>query len=706
MYKDGVDLITVFPNSICIFAIKKNNIFLMKQIIFIVLTLFSFTLCYSQQSDNGDGTFTNPVLWTDLPDPDVTQVGDTFYFVSTSMHMIPGVTILKSTDLVNWTYAANVVPQFDNDSFFNLENGNRYACGQWATAIRYWGGEFHVLFTSNSNGTYIYSSPTMEGKWRKTTIYEGPYNPLVDRFNELKEQNRNDGFFHHILYDPGMLVDHDGRVYVVHGNSINYITELDPVSLQPRSKARVLYKAHRPGLEGNKLYHIGAYYYMICTYGGSHSGNVTCLRSRSLNGPWEEREVFCCGAREPNSHLLQACIIPIWKKDSEADGHSLPQLTWAMTFLDMGALGRIPHLIPVHWIDGWPVFGNWANGNLKMNKPIASNERMGLATTDSFSSSRLGLQWQFNHNPDNSKWSLTERPGWLRLHATKICNSMGKHASRQPNKNCKPTPSIRVNPKAPFLMARNTITQRLFGPKSDITVKVDISHLLEGDKAGIAILNIPYGTLTISKKNKGYVLLQTKGDDQEETVLASESIPAKGNQIMNVSQLWLRVAVDGMKDESTFFYSLDGKCFQMMGPTFKMEYSGRYFVGNRFALFCYNDHGGKGYLDVDDCTVNVYPLFNRNIRSGTTLQAEWTDALWRTEITSDADKASTAVRWTGDGGLIAFDNLQFSEDIRALSFSTDNISGQNVFIEVKDRNSQETLGTSDIPAPENYKDGV
>ncbi len=179
-----------------------------------------------------------------------------------------------------------------------------------------------MLFTSNANGTFIYSSPTMEGEWRKTVVYNAPYNPTQDRLDPLQEQDLGDGFSHHVLYDPGFLVDNDGRVYVFHGNTYIYLTELDPVSLQPLGQAKPIFKAHRLGLEGNRPYHIGDYYYLICTYGGSHSGNVTCLRSRSLEGPWEEREVMCAGARLDDMHILQTCLIPLQNGD-----------TWAMGFL-------------------------------------------------------------------------------------------------------------------------------------------------------------------------------------------------------------------------------------------------------------------------------------------------------------------------------------------------------------------------------------
>ncbi len=634
-------------------------------ILSLVLTISSIP-AMAQSSDNGDGTFTNPVLWADLPDPDVIQVDDAFYFVSTSMFMMPGVTILKSYDLVNWSIAANVVPRFDEDPYFDLQGGNRYAHGQWATAIRYWGGEFHVLFTSNANGTFIYSSPTMEGEWRKTVVYNAPYHPTQDRLKPLQEQDLGDGFSHHVLYDPGFLVDNDGRVYVFHGNTYIYLTELDPVSLQPLGKARPIFKSHRVGLEGNRPYHIGDYYYLICTYGGSHSGNVTCLRSRSLEGPWEEREVMCAGARKDDVHILQTCLIPLQNGD-----------TWAMGFLDMGALGRIPHLVPVNWMDGWPVLGDWANGNLTLPKPLSSAKKEVFATSDDFASNTLGLQWQFNHNPDPSKYSLTQRKGWLRMYATQpVLFSMRSDVS--------PGSSIDVSTEAPFLMVRNVLTQRLFGPRCEITAKVDVSHLKTDDKAGLALLNIPYATLTVTRQGKRLTLQQTKGDNQSETAV-SESVPLRSKD------LWLRVKADGQKGLADFSYSLDGTTYHPLGQTFQMVYAGNFFVGNRVALFCYNSKRSGGWLDIDDFKVDISPLFDRHVSAGTTLEAEWTDALWRTECREQG------VAWTGDGGLIKFSRMHFSDDISQAVFHLRNINTEHAFIELSDEVSGEILGQADIP---------
>ncbi len=383
--------------------------------LFVAAMIFlSWQLSTAQSSDNGDGTFTNPVLWSDFPDPDVIRVDDTFYFVSTSMHYFPGVTILESKDLVNWQIACNVVDAFKVHPAYDLQNGHRYAKGQWATSLRYFGGRFHVLFNTNTEGSFFYSAHTIEGPWKPTKV-EG-----------------------HKLYDPGMFVDNDGRVYVIHGNTDIFVTEMDPETLQEKGPARQIYKSHRGGMEGNRCYHIGDYYYIYCTYGGDHAGQ-TCLRSRSLYGPFEEREVMFEVGNRAESVLHQSCMIPL------PDGNY-----WGMIFQDRDGLGRIPWLIPIYWVNDWPIMGDPTDGILTLQTPFASSRKLPaqssyrtLTGTDDFNSTRIALKWQFNHNPDEHKYSLSERPGYLRLYTATMTDSLRK--------------------------ARNTITQRIFGPYSQGT---------------------------------------------------------------------------------------------------------------------------------------------------------------------------------------------------------------------------------------------
>lgn len=604
--------------------------------LFVAAMIFlSWQLSTAQSSDNGDETFTNPVLWSDFPDPDVIRVDDTFYFVSTSMHYFPGVTILESKDLVNWQIACNVVDAFKVHPAYDLQNGHRYAKGQWATSLRYFGGRFHVLFNTNTEGSFFYSAHTIEGPWKPTKV-EG-----------------------HKLYDPGMFVDNDGRVYVIHGNTDIFVTEMDPETLQEKGPARQIYKSHRGGMEGNRCYHIGDYYYIYCTYGGDHAGQ-TCLRSRSLYGPFEEREVMFEVGNRAESVLHQSCMIPL------PDGNY-----WGMIFQDRDGLGRIPWLIPIYWVNDWPIMGDPTDGILTLQTPFASSRKLPaqssyrtLTGTDDFNSTRIALKWQFNHNPDEHKYSLSERPGYLRLYTATMTDSLRK--------------------------ARNTITQRIFGPYSQGTAKIDFSHQKTGDRAGLVILAEPFATLTIEKTTKGTILSMTVDE------AVKENVRLEGKNV------WLRASVDGITDYVTFAYSTDGKTFQSIGERFKMKFINTYFCGNRYGLFNYATRQHGGYIDVDYLHVEQHPLFTRNCYKGKVLEAEWFDYQWKAECTwSGLDKANRNqdVTFTHDGGMIAFRNLDVRDTITRLTFTLLNHDATDVFIELKNIDTGEVIGTADIPAP-------
>lgn len=584
---------------------------------------------FDKRSDCGE--FRNPVIWTDLPDPDVIRVGDTYYFVSTSMHFFPGVTILQSKDLVNWEIACNVVDQFKEHPAYDMQGGLRYAKGQWATSLRYFGGEFHVLFNTNTEGSFIYSSKTMAGPWRKTKV-EG-----------------------HKLYDPGMFVDTDGRVYVVHGNTDIFVTELNPETLQEKGPARQIYKSHRAGMEGNRCYHIGDYYYIYCTYGGEHAGE-TCLRSRSLYGPFEEREVSFEWGNLAENVIHQACLIDL------PDGSY-----WAMPFQDRGGLGRIPWLVPVSWINGWPIMGEPTDGIMTLRRPLPSVPVSGqnaLAGDDEFNGKELALMWQFNHNADKSSYSLTERPGYLRLHTASVTDSLWT--------------------------ARNTVCQRIIGPYSQATAKIDFSHMAKGDRAGLCLLADPYAALQIERTAKGFTLSMMENE------VIKAAVRLKGKTV------WLRADVDGIADRATLLYSIDGQTFQPLGTPFEMKFITTFFCGNRYGLFNYATTASKGgYIDIDYIHIAQRPLFTRDCQQGKVLEAEWFDHEWNAETTwSGINKAdrNQDVTFTHDGGMIAFRDLDMQEDIRTLVFTLLNHDAEDVFLEVKNMDTGEVLGTADVPA--------
>ncbi len=586
----------------------------------------------AQSSDNGNGTFTNPVIWGDFPDPDVIKVDDTYYFVSTSMRYFPGVTILQSQDLVNWEIGANVVDEFKEHPGYDLADGhNRYAQGQWATSLRHLNGKFLVLFNTNSEGAFIYSSPSIDGPWEQTKV-EG-----------------------HQLYDPGMLVDNDGRLYVVHGNTDIFVTELDTVTYQEKGPARQIYRSHRGGLEGNRAYHIGDYYYVYCTYGGDMSGE-TCLRSRNLYGPYEEREVMFDQGNRARCVLHQSCLVPA------DDGQ-----WWGMIFQDTQGLGRIPWLIPIYWVNDWPLMGHPTDGIITMAKPktrsasvLPKDAHRTLAGSDDFSCDELALKWQFNHNPDASKYSLTERPGHLRLYSATLTDSLVK--------------------------ARNTITQRIFGPYSQATAKIDFSHLKRGDRAGFTILAKPFATLTYQDGK----LSMTVDENPLATVDVKERV------------LWLRAQVNGLTDMATLYYSADGENFQQLGQPFHMEFTNKYFCGNRYGLFNYSTKKTGGYIDVDYIDVEQQPLFARTLAPGDVIEAEWADYWWNAEpelLTDGAETYNQAVNFVHDGGMIAFDGLKFSAPINSVTLRLKNHDAHNVMAELRDHKTGRVLATTDLPEP-------
>jgi alpha-N-arabinofuranosidase len=600
----------------------------MKQLLYlagcICIFLSGFHPVSAQTADNGDGTFTNPVLWADFPDPDVIRVDNKYYMVSTSMFYFPGVTVMESSDLVNWKIAANAIENFDAHPAYNMDGGHRYGKGQWATSIRYFNNQFYLLFTTLNEGSFMCTAPKASGPW---TVHK------LDAF----------------LYDPGLFVDTDGRVYVIHGNTEIQLTEMTADGLRVKVKEKLIYKAHRRGLEGNHCYKIGDYYYIFCTYGGPQ-GNQVCLRSKSLTGPFEERVMLNDHTNYAPLVLHQGCLIDL------PDGSY-----WSIIFQDHGGLGRIPYLLPVTWTAGWLLLGNPMDGNITLKKPIDSKEIAVFPTTDEFDLPALAAQWQFNHNPDKDKYSLTERKGWLRLHTATVTDSI--------------------------MQARNTVCQRIFGPHSQATAKIDISKMQAGDKAGLMLLQDPNASLTIYKSKKGAELQMTVSD----LVVSSQALES--------SIVYLRAEVSGISDKANFFYSLDDKQYHPIGKEFKMEYKLTVFCGNRYGLFSYATQKLGGLIDVDWFRVVHQPLFDRNNIAGKEMEAEYFDHQYLSETRlskQDMDNRNQDVVFE-DGGLIAFNNLSISKTGLQNLEVTAECSSPRATLEVWNRTTGTLLGKLPLP---------
>lgn len=507
-------------------------------LLFCMVLLFTSSGLFAQKfhSDNGDGTFTNPVIPADFPDPDVIRVGDTYYMVTTTMFIFPGVTVLKSKDLVNWQYCSNAVPRFDYGKSYNLDGGNRYGHGQWATSLKYNNGKFYLLFITLNEGGFICSADKAEGPW------------------EIKQLPK--GF-----YDPGLFFDTDGKIYVAHGYGKIFMTELNK-DFSPAGKDSLVFTGDiKGGLEGTHVYKIGDLYYLYCTYGGPR-GIQVAMRSKNIYGPYTEKVVLQDTVKGPTLGMHQGALIQTRTGE-----------WWTMLFVDSGPLGRFPFLQPVNWIDGWPIVGSDGHGVITYKKPNVGTKYpvATLPTSDQFDHNEFGKQWGWNHNPDAAKWSLIERPGYLRLKTVRVCDSLPK--------------------------AVNTLTQRIFS-KYDrskptyCTTKLDVRSMKDGDVAGLAIFEMPYGYIGVKVSgDKKYLVMVNDGEMMDSAVLKENSIT-------------LRSVVSNAKATADFEYSFDNVNFTKLGNTLNMKFNLKIFTGNKVCLFNYPTKGLGGFVDFDELIMN------------------------------------------------------------------------------------------------------
>ena len=487
-------------------------------------------------SDLGNGKYKNPLIAADFPDPDVIRVDDTYYMVSTTMHHFPGATILKSKDLVNWEYCAQPLIQLSTSDRYQLLNGqNAYAAGMWACSMAYHEGTFYILINGNDAGGWLLTTTDPEGKW------------------QMKQLSRS-------YYDPGMLFD-NGKVYVACGNTEIKVCELDENFNFIQEKT--VFKATEM-LEGCHFYKKNGYYYIYATYGGWPSGQ-TVLRSKEVFGSYEEKMLIekYIGGKPNTVHQGALFNTPEGK-------------WWTIMQEDLGALGRMPNLQPVKWVNDWPVVGNKGIPYVSYTKPVTgmSYPRIAMPTNDIFRSYPLGMQWQWNHHPDNGAWSLFERPGWMRLHTSGITERLTQ--------------------------ARNMLTQRIFAfsdRPSNGTIRMDVRNLHEGDVAGICIFQDPYAMLSVQVKD-GKKQIVWKQDTLHTVSNFSSSEQCLDVQIDSV--VYLRASVNYSSSKTQFYYSLDNRTYQPIGGETTLSFNLSVFVGARFGLYCYaTKEGSTGYADFD-----------------------------------------------------------------------------------------------------------
>lgn len=483
-------------------------------------------------ADNGDGTYTNPVIMSDFPDVDVIRVKNKYYMLATTMFTFPGVPLLESSDLVNWKYCTNIVQRMDEGPCYDLDGCNRYAHGQWAGSLRYHNGVFYVLFNTLNEGAFLCTATDPAGSWKVRRLGRG-------------------------FHDCGLLFDEDGKIYVASGYNNISITELNDDFLPVSKDSLVFTGDMRRGLEGTHVYRLDGYYYLYCTYGGA-DGFQVALRSRSIWGPYEEKVVIHeTDKNNVNFGIHQGALIQTQTGE-----------WWTMLFIDMGPFGRFPSLQPVQWTNGWPIAGIDGKAVVKFRKPDVGETFpvADMPTSDEFNSDTLGMQWSWNHNPEPSKWSLTARPGYLRL------STVGRAEG--------------------FLAARNTLTQRIVGKydqtvPTTATIKLDVGGMKAGDVAGLCVFQDPYAYIAVRQTAAGRYLEMVNNGEVVDSVKLQQTT------------VYLRARASNASRKAAFEYSSDDGLFQPLGNELSMRFSLRIFTGNKFCLFNYATEEPGGWVDCD-----------------------------------------------------------------------------------------------------------
>ncbi len=508
-------------------------------------------------ADQGNGTFKNPVLNADYSDPDAIRVGDDYYLTSSSFEDIPGLPILHSKDLVNWTIIGHALkrqPPFDH--FSKPQHGN----GVWAPAIRYRNGEFLIYYPDPDFGIYLVKAKNPAGPWSEPILVEGGKG----------------------LIDPCPLWDDDGKVYLVHAfagsragiKSVIAIKQMNAEGTKTLDAGVLVYDGHETDqtIEGPKFYKKNGYYYIFAPAGGVPTGWQLVLRSKNVYGPYERKVVMAQGKSPVNGPHQGAWVTTQTGED------------WFLHFQDKEAYGRVVHLNPMKWINNWPVIGVDADGDgigdpvLTYKKPNVGGKTFPIANpaeSDEFDSPKLGLQWQWQANP-KATWSFTNvSKGALRLYTDKPEDA----------KNLWEAPNVLLQkfPADNFMVT----TKLTFTPNNT---------KIENERAGLTIMGFSYANLGLKSKKDGIYLIHTVGKDAVKGKSENETELLKLNNAN--APVYFRVKVtEGAKCQ--FSYSLDGQNFTNAGDVFQAEVAR--WKGAKVGLYATRETqiNDSGYADFD-----------------------------------------------------------------------------------------------------------
>ena len=532
-----------------------------KALYLILAIMLSSCLNNIQQAAIQKKTAYNPIMFSDVPDLSMIRVGDAYYMSSTSMHLSPGIPILKSEDLINWSIVNYVYDILEDNDKFNLIDGQHtYGRASWASSLRFHNGTYYLsTFGNNTGKTYIYTTDDIEnGTWKLHS-------------------------FEPRLHDHTLWIEDDGSKYMIWGKGRLNMAELedDLSGLKQGTQRVILENASaiagsdiRLGCEGSQLFKVNGKYYLFgITWPTGGMRTVLIYRADNINGPYEGKVAF------QDMGVAQGGLV------ETPDGRWFSYL-----FKDFGAVGRIPYIVPVTWEDEWPVLG--VNGKVPetLDLPASKGLIPGIVASDEFNRKEgeraLPLVWQWNHNPDNRFWSVTDRKGYLRLTTGRIDSSIQS--------------------------ARNTLTQRTIGPVCSGITLMETSGMKDGDVAGLCLLQKHHGLVGVKMiDGKKYIFMENAGGREP---VEQALIPFSGKKI------YLKAACDytspklkeaevnfrEQTDTGYFYYSLNGKTWIPIGEPLKMTYTlMEHFMGYRFGLFNYATKEPGGFVDFDYFRINT-----------------------------------------------------------------------------------------------------
>ena len=503
-------------------------------------------------ADNRDGTYRNPILHADYSDPDVVRVGDDFYLVASSFNAAPGLPILHSRDLVNWTIIGHALPrQPPFDVFSKPQHGN----GAWAPAIRYHNASFYIFYADPDYGIYMTKSKDPAGPWSEPLLIKAAKGWI----------------------DPCPFWDDDGKAYLVSAfarsrsgiKSVLVVSRMNEEGTKLLDDGVIVFDGHAqdPTVEGPKLYKRNGFYYIFAPAGGVESGWQLALRSKNIYGPYERRVVLAQGKTNINGPHQGAWV------------ETLSGESWFIHFQDKGAYGRVVHLQPMKWADDWPIMGVDLDKD-GSSEPVMTHRKPNVGRTypigtpadsDEFNDHRFNLQWQWAANPQ-SNWAFPAAAyGFLRLLSV-------------------PAPKDAKN----FWDVPNLLLQKFPAPSFTATAKVTFTALNDGERTGLIVTGLDYAYLSVEKKDDGHYISQTLCQNADRGSAETETAGVK----VDGNTFWLRVRVEE-NAVCSFSFSINGKTYVPVGQQFKAR-QGKW-IGAKVGIFAVGKGTASemGYADYD-----------------------------------------------------------------------------------------------------------